>query len=372
MSDFWKALAVFVCTIIGVGIFGLPWVGYKAGFLLLAFYFLILSTVAIVIHLLFGQVCLGTKTIHRFPGYVEKYLGQTWGKIALADICLGLFGAQLAYLLVGGGFLSDLISPYLGGNHFVYTFLFFLIGSYLIFRGIKSISLAEFLISVFFFIILGILFVKTFSQISIPNLTKINLRFFSYPYGVVLFSLWGSAIVPEIKEMVKGKRGVFRKVIIAGIITTALTYLFFVVIVLGVSGSGTTKDAFSGLAPALGNGIIKVGYVFGVITCFSSFLTLGLTLKKIFRYDLKLSENKSWAIACFVPFIFYLSGLREYISVISLSGAVAIGIEGLIDVFLYRAFVKKKYSRKINPLYYLLPLFFILGVVVEIFYFLAK
>ena len=112
MSAFWKALSVFVGTIIGVGIFGLPWVASKSGFLILLFYFLILAIVAIVVHLMLGDVIVKTPGKHRFPGYVKKYLGPRWGRVALIGICFGLFGAQLAYLLVGGGFLFNLLSPY--------------------------------------------------------------------------------------------------------------------------------------------------------------------------------------------------------------------------------------------------------------------
>jgi len=126
MSAFWKALSIFVGTIVGVGIFGLPWIAYKSGFFVLLFYFLFLGAVAIVVHLMLGDVILGTSTKHRFPGYVKEYLGSFWSKIALLAVCFGLFGAQLAYLVVGGGFLENLLSPYVGGNLLIYVFVFLL------------------------------------------------------------------------------------------------------------------------------------------------------------------------------------------------------------------------------------------------------
>ena len=131
MSAFWKALSVFVGTIIGVGIFGLPWVAYKSGFFILLFYFLILGIVAIVVHLMLGDIILKTKGKHRFPGYVKEYLGSYWSRIAFFAICFGLFGSQLAYLVVGGVFLTNLLSPYLGGGILIYTLIFFALGSLL-------------------------------------------------------------------------------------------------------------------------------------------------------------------------------------------------------------------------------------------------
>jgi len=370
--DFWKALFVFIGTIIGVGIFGLPWVGYQGGFLVLAGYFLILSTLAIVVHLLFAEVCLKTESRHRLPGYVRLYLGKRWSILAYISICIGLFGAQLAYLIVGGEFLAQLFSPYLGGNFFAYTLVFFIVGSFLIFKDIKSISLTEIFINLFFFAILFLFLLKALPNISSQNFTLFNPKNIFLPYGVVLFSLWGSAIIPEIKEMLGGDRQRLRKVIIVGIILAALTYLLFSAIVIGVSGAKTSEEALIGLQSSFGDGILKIAYVFGVITCFSSFLTLGLTLKKTFWYDLKLSERKSWAIASFVPLALYLFGFKSFIEVISLSGAIAIGIEGIIDVSLYKKVLKEKSSIKMNPAFYFLSVFLLIGALAKIINYFKK
>jgi tyrosine-specific transport protein len=372
MSDRIKALAVFVGTIIGVGVFGLPWVGAKSGFLALIFYFLLLSTVVIIVHLMFGEVCLGTKGIHRLPGYVKEYLGENWKNFSLFNTCLGLFGAQLAYLIVGGEFLRSLFSSYLGGNNLIYTLVFFALGSYLIFRGIKSISFCEFLILIFFFFVIVFFLIKAFPFITIKNFSGINFRFLAYPYGIILFSLWGSAIIPEIKEILKGRHKDLRKVIIFGILISGLVYLVFSFAVIGVSGNLTSKEAFSGLVPFLGTNIVRFGVVFGLFASFSSFLTLGLTLKKIFFYDLSLSSNRSFLLATFLPLVLFLLGLRQFIDVISFTGALSLGCEGLIIVLLYKRFLERKGAKKMNAFYYLLPLFFVLGIFVEIFYFLTR
>jgi tyrosine-specific transport protein len=372
MSAFWKALSVFVGTIIGVGIFGLPWVAYKSGFFILLFYFLILGAAAIVIHLMLGEVILKTPGTHRFPGYVKEYLGPFWSRISFVSICLGLLGAQLAYLIVGGAFLNNLLSPYLGGSFLIYVLIFFALGSLLIYKGIRSISLTEFLVLLFFFGILAFFAVKAFPHIRVEHFLGINLKFLFLPYGIILFSLWGSAILPEVKEILKARRSDLRKVIISGILIAAFVYLVFAAVVLGVCGARTSEDAITGLSLVLGPGIARIGFIFGLITCFTSFLTLGLTLKKIFWYDIHLPEKISWSIAVFLPLILFLVGLREFISIISLTGALAVGIEGFIIVLLYRKFLQKKFSKKINPFYLFLSIFFILGIIAEILHFVLK
>jgi tyrosine-specific transport protein len=375
--SFIKALSVFLGTVIGVGIFGLPFVALRAGFFVAVLYFLFMTFFAISVHFLYGEIALGTKKLYRLPGYVGEYLGEKWKKITFFIITVGLMGALLAYLIVGGQFLNSLFASYFGGSPALYTLLFFVLGAYLVFRGIKSISGVELSLFIVLFIILVIFFIKAAPIVNINYLKTLDLKFLPLPYGVVLFSLWGLAIVPEIKEMFAGSRvnpskvGTnLKKVIFLGIVISAIIYLFFIFIVLGVSGPNTSKEALSGFAQTVGGNIIKLGFVFGVITCFTSFITLALTLKKVFWYDFGFSKNFAWFFTCFLPLILFLLGVREFIEIIGFTGAVALGSEGIITVFLYRGFLKKKFSQKMNPTFYLLIGVFALGIIFEIGYFI--
>ena len=175
----------------------------------------------------------------------------------------------------------------------------------------------------------------------------------------------------EIKEILKGDKKMFKKVIISGILISAIICLSFIFIIFGASGPFTSKEAISGFAQATGNHIIKFGFIFGIIACFTSFIAIGLTLKKIFWYDLNLSKNLAWLIACFVPLLLFLAGFRAFIDIIGFTGALAIGGEGIIIVFLYKEFLKKKSLPRMNPLAYSLIGFFILGIALEIFYFIS-
>jgi len=367
---FLKALAVFLGTVIGVGIFGLPFVALKAGFFVVLFYFLIMALIAISINLIYGEIISGSEKINRLPGYIGEYFGEKWKKITFLVITVGLMGALLAYLIVGGQFLSSFLSPYFGGNSTLYTLLFFILGAYLVFRGIKSISGVELFLLFLLFAILILFFIKAFPFIDAAHFKSLDLKFLTLPYGVVLFSLWGLAVIPEIKEIVKGSKKELRKVIITGIIITVVVYLFFIYMVLGSSGI-VSEDAISGLEKTLGSDIIKLGFIFGVITCFTSFIMLALTLKKVLWYDFGLDKNLSWFLTCFPPLALFLLGIREFIRVISFTGAVALGLEGIIIVFLYKKFLKRKLLKKMNPVLYFLVGIFILGIILELVYFLC-
>lgn len=369
LINFSKALAVFVNTIIGAGIFGLPFIAMKAGFWVVAGYFILLGLVLIITNIIYSEVALSVKQLHRFPGYVGEYLGPKWKKITFFSSILGFSGGLLAYLILGGIFLNNYFSPYFGGSETIYMFVFFTIGAYLIFRGIGSISEIElFLLGVLFVILLAF-FIKAFPAINLEYFKNIDFKFLALPYGVTLFSLWGGSIVPELKEMLAEKRSVLRKVIISGVIISAITYLAFVFIILGVSGPNTSKEAISGFTKTLGDGVIRLVFIFGMITVFTSFLTLGLTLKKMLSYDFGLPQDIAWFIACFFPLALFFLGLKNFIEVISLTGGVILGFEAMVTVFVYRNFYKIKYLKSPNPLIYLLVSLFLLGIITEISYF---
>ena len=65
-----KAVSTLSGTIIGAGIFALPWVGEKVGLLTFAFYLLLLTPILILLHLLYAEIVLITPMPHRFIGYV--------------------------------------------------------------------------------------------------------------------------------------------------------------------------------------------------------------------------------------------------------------------------------------------------------------
>ncbi len=365
---FLKALAVFAGTIIGVGIFGLPYVASKTGFPIVAGYFLGMTVLVVAVHLMFAKVSHGTATLHRLPGYIGEYLGEGWKKLIFFTFIVGLMGALLAYLLVGGEFLRGYFLVFFGGSYTAYTLLFWAVGSFLIFMGVSSIARAEMFLQSIFLILLTLFFFRALPHINANNFSFTDFRYAAFPYGVILFSLWGSALIPEIKEMV-GSWRMLRNVIIAGITLSTLLYLWFIITVFGASGEGTTKEAISGFAGALGDGIVRLGFIFGFITTFTSFITLGLTAKRVLWYDFNVNKHIAGVVATGLPLLLFFLGLREFLDIIGLVGAYMLGVEGIMIVFLYKKFKEKMERERMNPFLYALALLFIAGVGLETYYF---
>ena len=61
-----KASSVISGSIIGAGIFALPWVSAKSGLLVYLFYLLVLTFLVNVIHLIYGSIVFATPISHRF------------------------------------------------------------------------------------------------------------------------------------------------------------------------------------------------------------------------------------------------------------------------------------------------------------------
>jgi len=366
IKKFIYPIATLSSTIIGVGLFSLPYITARVGFLVMLGYFLVLGAVVILVHLFFGELAIKTPDYKRLPGFAKLYLGKFGQKLALISTILGLFGTILAYLIVGGEFLKELFSPIFGGNATLYTLLYFAIAAGIIYSGIKAIAKVEFWGLILFFLILITLFFRGQVFLNIQNLFPIpDLSFIFLPYGAVLFSIWGAALIPEVEEMLGEKKKALRWIIPIAILIPIVIYLFFIYLILGITGPQTTESALTGLRNILGDGIVSLTLIFGLLTTFTSFIALGLTLKKVFWYDLKIGKNLAWAFTCFLPLILFLIGIKSFISIISVVGGIMLGIDGILILLMYR---KIRPERKF--LIYPLALIFLGGIIYEIIYFI--
>jgi len=356
MKNFLYAISILIGTIIGVGVFGIPYVAAQAGFSITLIYLIGLGAVTLCIHLFYAEIVLKTPGKHRLVGYAEKYLGK-WGKyLASFSNIPEYWAALLVYIIVGGQFLKALLQ----GSSFNWTLIFFLFGALLIFLGLKMIAQAELLMSLLLLAAMVIIFVFGFSQVHWQNLTGFDWSFLFLPYGVVLFALSGVAAIPEMSELVKGKQ--LKMAVVLGTLIPAILFIIFVAVVLGVTGPDTTQEALVGLQSILGTKVMLVGLIFGVLALMTSFLTIGLNLKKIFCYDYKTNKNLAWILVCFVPLLAYLFGLRNFIEIIGLIGAILGGINGLIIALIYAKLKKSWFLPGIIILVFLIGIFYQLKI----------
>lgn len=369
------AISTLVGTIVGVGMFGLPYVAAQVGFWPMIIYLCGGAVIVIAISLIYGAVIIGSDGKKRLPGYVKEYFGEKWSIISLINFLFGLYGSQLAYIIIGGKFLQGLIFPFFSISQFAATMIFFIIGSALIYKGIKSVAETEFFMLIFLVLIICIFFFISFGKINTANFSGYDINKMFLPYGIVFFSLMGLSILPEIKEIFlqsgrknnyseKGKKN-FKKTIIYSVLISLVIYIIFVAVILGVSGKNTSQEAFSGLKNVLSNRIIYLGYIFGFLAVFTSFLSVGLTIEKSFIYDYGLKHNKAFILASIVPLALFLAGFKNFLYIISILGTITFGIDGF---FLFVLYFKVKKMGRIKDLIitnytaWLLIIMFLVGI----------
>ena len=331
-------IATLSGTIIGVGIFSLPYITSQVGLWAMLGYFLILGFLVLLIHYLYADVALTTPDFLRLPGYAKLHLGEGAKKLASLSLILGSIGSLLAYLIVGGEFLRGLFSAAFPGSVFSYTVIYFLLAALSIFIGVKIIARIEFWGMIGFFLAMLFLFFKGFPLLKVENLLvgNFDIKNILLPFGPIVFSLWGATMIPEIEEMLIGDKKNLKKVVLASVLISAAVYLFFIVFVLGISGGQTTESALTGLVGFLGKDVLMFGFLFGFLATFTSFIAVGLNLRNSFHYDYKIPRPIAWFLVCFSPLFLFLIGMKNFITVIGLVGSVMLVIEGLLILLMYR------------------------------------
>lgn len=356
-------------SIIGVGFLALPYITLQVGAWAMLFYFVVLTALMIFIHTIMGEISLKTPDFKRFPGFAEYHLGKVAKSFAVVLSIFGLFGVLLAYLIVGGEFLTAILSPVFGGNVVFYVVIYFLAASFIIYFGVRTVARIELLVLLLFISIIIMVFLKSFSFFNAENiflnsspLIK-NWRLMFLPYGAILFSLWGTGLIPEVEEMIIGRKRALKKIVVVATLIPAIVYFLFTLVVLGITGSETTDSALVGLKDFFGNGIAALALSIGVMTTFAAFIAHGLLLKEIFIYDIGLKKLSAWALTSLVPFALFSIGITAFIPLISFIGGVFLSINGILILLIY----KKIGGRK--TVIYPLSLVFVLGIIYEIIYF---
>lgn len=370
--NFISAAAILIGTIVGAGIFGIPYAVSKSGIMPGLFYLFFLGAAVLLIYLFMGEIVLRTNGKYRIIGYAEKYLGKTGKIFASISALFGLSGALLAYIVLAGKFLEIIFSSLTDISAFEFSVIFSLFLSFFVFRGIKLIAPIEIATNAIFFLLVLLILFFGLPEIKLGNLNNFLSSDFDnifFVFGVILFSLSGWIVVPELTEVLKTskERKDLKRVISFAVISSACIYFIFAFTVLGVSGKNTSADALLGLIPFLGPKIIFFGALAAVITLADSFLILALSLRNILRYDFKIPKVVASSVACFLPLLLFLAGIRQFVEIIGVVGAVVGAIEGVLIVLIFKAAKNKsdrepEYNLKIPAfLLYILIVIFALG-----------
>jgi len=377
-KNYISAIAAMVGSIIGAGIFAVPYAIHQAGVLSLLIYLPVLAYFAYFLNNIYAEIILSTKERHRMPGYMKKYYGKNLKRVALFVTSLSLNLGLLSYLLMGGDFLRELMSQGDVGGASFYVGVLFIIGAVITFSGVKLISKMELLMSVFLFLVVGLLAWRSLPFLTLSNYSLFEWKNILLPYGPIFFAVGGTSAVPVVCKILARQRDKIKSAIFWGSLIPASLTFVFALMVVGVTGELTSPEALSGLNNVIGNGVVKITLIFGLLSVVTSFVMSIEALSETYSWDLGWSKNFSWAIAIIAPYLLFLLGFNNTGSVISLTGAIGGGLIGIFYMALGLA-VKKKAERK-SPIKtklnkriaFLLSSLFLAGVVYELWVILLK
>ncbi len=330
-----KALRPLFGSVIGVGLFGLPYIVAQVGFGVGVFVLLFSGVLGTVMMLLYADIALYTKGHARFVGLVREHAGPVVGFVAAVAFFGSLYGAIVAYILVGGTFAHIALSPFFGGTILFYRVLFFLVSAIGVLGGALTVAkLQKYFIGVY------VLLIVVLAAIAVPSI-DVQHFFGGYvhqlwtAFGVALFAFIGFGAIPEMRDILGRERYALRRVVLIGMALVFLLYLVFVAAVVGVTGSATSPEALRGLAAFFGNTFLFFGGAVGLCTVFVATITQTLTVTNTWVYDYRVRYLVGCALALGIPLFIFLFGVSDYIHVIAVTGGVGGGVTGLCCITAY-------------------------------------
>lgn len=357
-----KAFFIILSTIIGLGVFVLPYTFANSGYYFFIWLFLIL-TIFLIFHLIWGEIIFQTKDKHNLPGLASIYIHPKLKHIVWFFDYFGMIGVFLIYFIALAKFWS-LILPI---NSFVIKFLFALFNLYFLFKNLQIFSRFEMALSLgIIFIFLGI----SFNLLPYFEFQNIKNAFFNtqekiLPYGILLFSFSGVSALPLVYDLIGKNKKIYFKVNFYSLLGITCLYLIYIFSVVGVLGLKVSEESLQALSPYLSKLFLLLAVV--LVTLNITFVDMAYYLKRGLIYDYKLSSKIANIILAFsiIPLIFLES--QNLIKLISLISEIFIGFNFLITTLIYLKIKNKEYFKLPKFLIIIISIILFLGIIHGIF-----
>ncbi|MGC9610674.1 MAG: aromatic amino acid transport family protein [Minisyncoccia bacterium] len=350
-KKFFLAVGLLAGTILGAGIFSLPyvvgWLGVPLGFSYLALFALVYFS----IHLMYARLILKVGPGHNFLSLTEEFLP---GKLKfLSDIAiLGELVLTLTiYLILAPVFIRTIFNI----NAPTALLFFWAVGTAFIFVKLKWLGLVEILGVLSILALVLIIFFPVASNLSGLPLSprSSGWMFWLLPFGPLLFAFSGRPAVSKMIEVYRSADSDFsiNKAIFLGTFLPALLYAGFVAAVL-VLNPAVGPDMFGALNfPPFLLGIL--GFL-GLVSIWTSYFMIGLNLKEILRQDLRWNKFLSGITVIFLPLIFYVLGFQNFLETIGIVGGVFLALEGIFITAMWRKVFRENKLRVASLILYLI------------------
>ncbi len=335
-------------TIIGAGVFALPYVVGKVGAATGLFYLCGAALAYFVVHRMYAAIVVKNEGAHDYAGLARIYLPRVPAFIASLMVVGELAFALVVYLALAPSFLA-LITPF---SPFANAILFWALGSLFIFASLMWQGFAELAGTLFIVGIVGVVLVAGNGlPFTVPAFLPLDLPTAFLPLGALLFAFMGrSAIIPVVEEWraAREKFSLSRAIALGTLVPLPL-YAVFVFAMLRLAPSAAPEALNSiGFLPAP---ILFLLGLMGFITLWTSYFMIGANLKGVLHLDLKVP---TWGVTLFVlafPLAVYCIGFDTFFSVVTFTGSVLLALDGIFVVWMWlRAFPAHRFRAFAAPL----------------------
>ncbi len=336
ISKTWGAVATLVGSTVGIGFLGIPYTFEKAGFGIGVILLVLVSGLFLINNLLYGEIILRTHYRHQFLGFVRTYLGPRVQKINLFTFWTGVYGSTIGTLIISGYFLSSLLAHF-GKivSPFILSSLFFILAVGFVYRGLRAISLIDFVVLFIIFLIVVVIAIVGFPQINFSNFDFSSGTSWFLPFGVIMFALNGISGIPLAREVLIGQERKLKQVIIIGTLIPAAFYLLFSLLIVGVAGPSTTEASILGLEQFLGRDVTIFGLILGLFTSTTIFISMITAFRESLAQDFHYQRKQNFVLFILPAYLLFLAGVTNFINILGLVGGLAVGIDMITLLFVY-------------------------------------
>lgn len=359
------SITILAGTILGAGIFSLPYVLGSVGVVLAAAYLVFFGSVYYLIHRFYGESVLTAPPGHNFLYFLRESMSE-WAWRISSVIILAEFLIILTVYLI----LAPLFGTFVFGHGAALAamLVFWVLGSLFIFFRLNILGWTEFVgvaaILVFAAVIFG------FGSHSIVPAVRLpadwSLATIFLPFGPLLFALAGRSAMAQVVEKERdgeraGKPFSVAKVAFWGTFLAAAIYFIFALGVLRLTPH-PSPDTLTGLG-GLPAGVLAVLGIVGLVAIWKSYIVIGLNAKEMLDLDLKWPRFWGALTVVAAPIAFYFLGLNDFLEVIGLLGSLFLAFDSALVVHIWRRIVPRS---RLRPLSWGLYAVFLAAAVYEI------
>jgi tyrosine-specific transport protein len=343
-SSSWKIPALIVAATVGDGIFALPYIFSQAGWLLGVAYLAVLGAIIIATHAIYLKTLEHVGEKQRLLGLARKYFGEGGFWLGFVAIVAGLLMGFIIFLILGTQFLLLLIPalPYLSALAIVWVVI--ALPALLSNRRVVPLEIGS---AIFVACLIIFVFLSSNAPAAVASIPAVSWPNFFLPFGVILFSLAGwTSIEPVYESMrIAEKKKIPWGLIIAGTAVAALLYLMFALGILG-SAPRITADTVSGLAawPTWKKDLIALLGLSAIIACS---MPISHEIRNALEKDLHWDSIASGLIVVSVPLVAVLLGFTNFLVIVSVAGAVFVGMQYFLMIAVGRRALSLSLTQKI-------------------------